>query len=45
MSGDWFYAGAYAVLRGIEKATQRSLSDKLTRWIIIESTGLMRKGI
>ena len=45
MYGDWFYMTDFAVFGHNFKATERSLSDDLTRWIITQSKGFTRKGI
>ena len=45
MYGDWFYTTDYDIF-GLEvKATERSLSDILTRWIITQSKGFIKRGI
>ena len=45
MYGDWFYTTDYAIFGYEVKATERSPSDNLTRWIITKSKGFTRKGI
>ena len=45
MYGDWFYTTEYAVFGHNVKATERSPSDDLTRWINTQSKGFTRKGI
>ena len=45
MYGDWFYTTEYAVFGHNVKATERSPSDDLTRWINTRSKGFTRKGI
>ena len=45
MDGDWFYTTDFAVFGHNVKATERSPSDNLTRWIITQSKGFTRKGI
>ena len=37
--GDWFYTTDYAIFGHKVKATERSPSDHLTQWIIIQSKG------
>ena len=45
IKGDWFYTTAYANLGDGGRDTPRSPPDNLTRWIIAQSKGFMRKGI
>ena len=45
MHGDWFYTTGYGIFGHEVKATKRSPSDDLTRWIITQSKGFTRKGI
>ena len=45
MYGDWLYRTDFAVFGHNVKATERSPSDNLTRWIITRSKGFTRKGI
>ena len=45
MYGDWFYTTGYGIFGHEVKATKRSPSDNLTRWIITQSKGFTRKGI
>ena len=45
MYGDWFYITDYAIFGHEVKATERSLPDNLTRWIITQSKGFTKKGI
>ena len=45
MSGDWFYTTDFVVFGHNVKATERSPSDDLTRWINTQSKGFTRKGI
>ena len=45
MHGDWFYTTDYAIFGHDVKATERSPSDNLTRWIITQSKGFTKKGI
>ena len=45
MYGDWFYTTDYAIF-GLEvKTTERSPTDILTRWIITQSKGFIKRGI
>ena len=45
MHGDWFYTTDYAIFGHEVKATERSPPDNLTRWIITQSKGFIKKGI
>ena len=45
MYGDWFYTTDFSVFGHNVKATERSSSDDLTRWIITQSKGFARKGV
>ena len=45
MYGGWFYTTDFAVFGHNVKATERSPSEDLTRWIITQSKGFTRKGI
>ena len=45
MHGNWFYTTDYAIFGREVKATQRSPPDNLTRWIVKQSKGFIRKGI
>ena len=45
MYGGWFYTTDFAVFKHNVKATERSPSEDLTRWIITQSKGFTRKGI
>ena len=45
MHEDWFYPTDYGIFRHGVKATGRSPPDKLTRWMITQSTGFTGKGI
>ena len=45
MYGGWFYTTDFAVFGHNVKATERSPSEYLTRWIITQSKGFTRKGI
>ena len=45
MDGDWFYTTDYAIFSHEGKATERSPTDNLTRWIILQSKGFTRNGI
>ena len=45
MYGDWFYTTDYGIFGHEVKATERSPSVDLTRWIITQSKGFTRKGI
>ena len=45
MYGDWFYTTDYAIFGHEVKATERSPPDNLTRWIITQSKGFIKKGI
>ena len=44
MYGDWIYTTDYAVFVHEVKATEKSLSDNLTRWIITQSKGFTKNG-
>ena len=44
MYGDWIYTTDYAVFGHEVKATEKSLSDNLTRWIITQSKGFTKNG-
>ena len=43
--GDWFYTTVYGIFVHGIKATERSPSDNLSRWIITRFKGFTRKGI
>ena len=43
MYGEWFYMTDYGIFGHEVKATERSLPDNLTRWIITQSKGFTRK--
>ena len=45
MHGDWFYTTDYGIFGHEVKATERSPPDNLTRWIITQSKGFIRKEI
>ena len=45
MYGDWIYTTDYAVFGHEVKATEMSLSDNLTQWIITQSKGFTKNGI
>ena len=45
MYGDWIYTTDYAVFGHEVKATEKSLSDNLTQWIITQSKGFTKNGI
>ena len=45
MYGDWIYTTDYAVFGHQVKATEKSLSDNLTQWIITQSKGFTKNGI
>ena len=45
MYGNWFYTTGDAVSGHEVKATETSPPDNLTRWIITQSKGFIRKGI
>ena len=45
MYGEWFYATGYGIFGHEVKATERSPPDNLTRWIITQSKGFIRKEI
>ena len=45
MHGDWFYTTDYGIFGHEVKATGRSPSDNLTRWMITQSKGFTKKGI
>ena len=45
MHEDWFYTTSYAIFTTRSKATKRSPSDDVGRWIVTRSRGLTRKGI
>ena len=45
MHGDWFYTRDYSIFGREVKATESSLPDNLTRWIIKRSRGFTRKKI
>ena len=44
MYGNWIYTTDYAVFGHEVKATEKSLSDNLTRWIITQSKGFTKNG-
>ena len=45
MYGEWFYTTDYGIFGHEVKATERSPPDNLTRWIITQSKGFIRKEI
>ena len=45
LHGDWFYLTGCGIFGHEVKATRRSPPDNLTRWIITQSEGFIRKGI
>ena len=45
MYGDWFYTTGYCIFGHEVKATKRSPPDNLTRWVMTQSKGFVRKGI
>ena len=45
MYGDWIYTTDYALFGHEVKATEKSLSDNLTQWIITQSKGFTKNGI
>ena len=45
MYGYWFYKTDYVIFGHEVKATERSLPDNLTQWIITQSKGFTKKGI
>ena len=45
MYGEWFYTIDYGIFGHEVKATERSPPDNLTRWIITQSKGFIRKEI
>ena len=42
---DWFYTTDYAIFGHEVKATEKSPSDNLIRWVITQSKGLTKEGI
>ena len=43
MHGEWFYTTDYGIFGNEVKATGRSPSDNLTRWIITQPKGFTRE--
>ena len=45
MHDDWFSKTAYGALSDGEKTVERFPPNNLTRWIIVQNKGFIRKGI
>ena len=45
MYGEWFYMTDYGIFGQEVKTTERSPPDNLTRWVITQSKGFIKKGI